>query len=52
MALLLNELQWTDEPLVPRVPNAAWEAEVTSIMGLPDASSGCLELWVAARTST
>ena len=38
MALLLNQLEWTEEPLVPRVPNAAWETEVTSIMGmLPDA---------------
>ncbi len=38
MPLLLNELQWTEEPLVPRVPNAAWEAEVTSTIGmLPDA---------------
>jgi uncharacterized peroxidase-related enzyme len=35
---LFNELQWTEEPLVPRVPNPAWESEVTSIMGmLPDA---------------
>ena len=32
-----NELQWTEEPLVPRVPNPVWESEVTSIMGmLPD----------------
>ena len=38
MALLLNQLEWTEEPLIPRVPNPAWEAEVTSIMGMmPDA---------------
>ena len=37
MALLMNELQWTDEPLVPLISDPAWETEVTAIMGmLPD----------------
>jgi len=37
VALLLNELQWADEPLVPQVSDPEWEAEVMSLMGVvPD----------------
>src|SRR5262245_1210750 len=38
MALLLSDLQWADEPLIPRVNDAAWEKEVVQLMGVvPDA---------------
>jgi uncharacterized peroxidase-related enzyme len=38
MPLLLHELQWADEPLVPKVSDPVWEAELKALMGgmVPD----------------
>jgi len=35
--LLIEQLQWANEPLVPVTPDAAWDAEVQALMGIvPD----------------
>jgi alkylhydroperoxidase family enzyme len=34
MALLLEQLQWANEPLVPETRDPVWEAEVRSVMGV------------------
>jgi uncharacterized peroxidase-related enzyme len=33
MPLVLEQLQWAEEPLAPEVPDPAWEAEIQGLMG-------------------
>ncbi len=38
MAVLLEKIQWSDQPLLTETIDAAWEAEVVSVMGMMPSS--------------